>query len=246
MAKRLIENTYPETAAGGFTAVDGLVQFYARINALIRSDMTVLDFGAGRGRGFDPERNAYRRRLQHLQGRVARMIGADLDPAVLEHPALDEAVVLERGAALPFEDGSVDLIISDNTFEHVDDPRFVADELARIVKPGGWICARTPHKWGIIGLGGRLVPNAMHARVLRRLQPDRAEHDVFPTAYRMNTRRALRRFFPQDRFLHACYGWTPEPAYHGGSALLMAGFRVLNWLTPPAVAPILMVFIQKR
>jgi hypothetical protein len=50
---------YPEYNAGGFTKYDGGLQFYGRINALLRPDMVVLDLGAGRGRQFDTD-NRYR------------------------------------------------------------------------------------------------------------------------------------------------------------------------------------------
>ena len=246
MRNRILDSTYPEYAAGGFTAVDGAVQFYTRVNALITPDDTVLDFGAGRGRAFDPERNPFLRRLALFKGRVKRVIGADVDPAIHDNPGLDEALLIKPDASLPLGDETIDLIVSDNTFEHVDDAHAVAGELARVLKPGGWICARTPHRWGVIALGGRLVPNRFHARVVGRLQPGRQGFDVFPTRYRMNTRRALKRLFPTTQFRHAVHGWTPEPAYHANSPALMAGFRALNWLTPPPLAPILMVFIQKR
>jgi hypothetical protein len=39
----------PEVRAGGFTRYDHRIIFFARVNALLRDDMTVLDFGAGRG-----------------------------------------------------------------------------------------------------------------------------------------------------------------------------------------------------
>lgn len=47
-----VERLFPEVSAGGFTRMDGTVEFYTRVNALLRPDMTVLDFGAGRGAGL--------------------------------------------------------------------------------------------------------------------------------------------------------------------------------------------------
>jgi hypothetical protein len=43
---------------GGFSRVDGSIEFYTRVNALLGPDMTVVDFGAGRGAGVldDPVR----------------------------------------------------------------------------------------------------------------------------------------------------------------------------------------------
>ena len=39
---------YPEAAVGGFSQVDGVIEFYTRVNALVDAESRVLDFGAGR------------------------------------------------------------------------------------------------------------------------------------------------------------------------------------------------------
>src|SRR5690606_34252882 len=108
----------------------------------------------------------------------------DIDDAIRSNPGLDEALVLEPGAKLPLPPESVDLVVSDATFEHITDPELYMPELDRVLKPGGWICARTPGRWGYIGLGATMVPNRWHVRLLRYLQPHRKEIDVFPTAYK--------------------------------------------------------------
>lgn len=38
---------FQEVGAGGFTSLDGTIEFYTRINALLTPDMTILDFGGG-------------------------------------------------------------------------------------------------------------------------------------------------------------------------------------------------------
>jgi hypothetical protein len=40
-----IPRLYPEIHAGGFTRHDQRIIFFARVNALLRKDMTVLDSG---------------------------------------------------------------------------------------------------------------------------------------------------------------------------------------------------------
>lgn len=244
---RAVRGRYPELGAGGFTRCDGTVEFYGRVHALLRPTMTVLDFGAGRGAGPAEDPVPHRRDLRVLRGRAQRVVGADIDPAVMDHPAVDEAIVLDGpGAPLPLDDASFDLIVSDHTFEHVDDPAHVAAELSRVLRPGGWLCARTPNRWGYIGIGARLVPNRQHVRVLRRLQPDRHGHDVFPTRYRLNTRAALRRHFPPDRFDDFSYGFDSEPAYAGGSNVGTWLLRGLPRFTPERFASMWMVFLRRR
>jgi len=237
---------FPETAAGGFSRFDGGVHFYGRINALLQPDAVVVDFGAGRGRGLIDEPVAYRRNLRDIKARCARLIGLDPDPAVLGNPGLDEAHVIELGKPLPLKDKSVDMVVSDYTFEHIDDPAFVAAELDRILKPGGWICARTPNRWGYIGIITTLVPNSWHVRVLRMAQPDRKAIDVFPTTYPLNTRKALSRYFPHDRFRHCSHGHYGEPLYFGRSVFLWRLVMLTFRLTPEFMAPTWFIFLQKK
>lgn len=237
---------YPEIDAGGYSRVDGSVELYTRIRALLGPDMQVLDFGAGRGWAIVDDPNPTRRRLANLRGDCARVVGVDLDPVVRENPGLDEAIVIEPGGALPFPADTFDVVVSDHVFEHVDDPVAVAAELDRVLRPGGWICARTPNRAGYIAWGARLVPNGLHTRALRRLQPGRQALDVFPTRYRLNTRAALRRHFPDDRYRHCTYAFNTEPAYTGGWGPLW----VLLWawlrIAPEALCATWFVFLQKR
>ncbi len=237
---------FPEVAAGGFSRADGGVLFYGRVNALMSSDAVVVDFGAGRGRGLIDDQVAYRRQLRDMKGRCRKLIGLDPDPAVLGNPGVHEAYVIESGKKLPLEDASVDMIVSDYTIEHIDNPEFVASELDRILKPGGWICARTPNRWGYIGIITTMVPNRWHVSVLSKAQPDRKAIDVFPTTYPMNTRRALRRYFPASRFLHCTYGHFGEPRYFGTAAWIWRLVMFSARLTPEFLAPTWFIFMQKR
>lgn len=236
---------YPEVRAGGFSRVDGTIEFYQRVNALLRSDMTVVDLGAGRGQGAeDPV--AYRRDLTRLRGKVATVIGFDVDEAVLHNPKVDRAEVITPGAPLPLADASVDLVVSDFTFEHIDDPAWAGRELTRIVRPGGWICARTPNRWGYIGIPTRVVPNRLHHAVLRRVQPQKQERDTFPTTYRLNSPTQLRTAFSPSSFDDFSYAFDSEPAYFGASRVAWRTMQGVFAITPPALRSMLFVFLRKR
>jgi SAM-dependent methyltransferase len=237
---------YPEIGAGGYSRVDGSIELYTRIRALLGPDMQVLDFGAGRGWAVVDDPNVFRRRLANLRGACAKVVGVDIDPAVRENPGLDEAVVIEPGSPLPFPDNTFDQVVSDHVFEHLDDPAAVAAELDRVLRPGGWICARTPNRNGYIAWGARLVPNGLHSRVLRRLQPGRQSVDVFPTRYRLNTPAALRQHFSTDRYRHCTYGFNAEPAYAGGGRLLWVLLWAWSRIAPAPLCATWFVFMQKR
>lgn len=235
----------PEVAAGGIARDDTTAAFYSRINALIRPEDTVLDLGAGRGSQLEGE-PSYRKSLATLRGKVARLYGCDVDDAVLSNPFLDEAAVFDPAGPLPFGDATFDLVYSDWVIEHLYDPaRFVA-ELGRVLKPGGWFCARTPNKWGYIALGARLVPARFEGKVLGMVQPGRQERDVFAKRYRMNTRRDLARAFLADSWLDASFAMNATPAYHGGRHILFTAIELFQRFTPAAMNSVLLVFMQKR
>jgi SAM-dependent methyltransferase len=240
----LSEKFYPEVGVGGFTRRDGTVQFYTQVNALLRPEFSVVDFGAGRG-AF-AEQYDFRSGLATLKGKVAEVIGVDVDDAVLENSLVDRAVVYS-GDKIPLADQGTDLILADMTFEHIPDPATTSAELSRILKPGGWICARTPHLRSLIALGSSLIPNRFHAGALKSIQPGRQERDVFPALYRLNSKAALRRYFAPGAWIDRSYTWTPEPAYHLGSPAIFQGMRALNYLKEPILGgEVLLVFLQKR
>jgi len=241
----LKEFFFPETGAGGYTRVDGTVEFYSRINALLSPEMVVLDYGAGRGAAAeDPV--AYRRGLQTLKGRVAKVIGMDIDPAVESNVLIDEAIIIEPNKLLPLPDTNVDLIVCDSVFEHFDDPACVTEELYRVLKPGGWICARTPNRWGYIGIGSRLIPNRLHEIVLSRLQPMRKAEDEFPTYYRLNDIPCMEKHFPLHKFDHFTYTWNSEPAYFGNFTLIWRIVLFAFRFTPRKLGAIFFIFLRKK
>ncbi len=148
---------------------------------------------------------------------------------------------------MPLADQSVDVIFSYAVLEHIDDPHGVAAEIDRVLKPGGWFCAWTPNKWGYIGIGARLIPNDLHARLLPLVQPNnRAPRDVFPTRYRMNTRGAIAKLFPAARFENLSFGFNAQPTYNFGNTLVARFWLLYMALMPKFLAQTLFVFVRKR
>lgn len=237
---------YPEMGAGGFSRADSTIAFFSRVNALVGPTSIVLDLGAGRGQRFVDDPVQYRRELATLQGRCGAVIGVDIDPIVAENPRLDRWFVLEDGGSLPLDDDSIDLIYSDFVFEHIRDPASIAPEILRILKPGGWLCARTPNKHGYIALGARLIPNRRHAKLLRWLQPQRRDVDVFPTEYRLCTRRDIGRWFPPSVWENYSYIDRGEVAYVGASRLAGRTLRVWLKLCPQGLGAMWFILLRKR
>jgi SAM-dependent methyltransferase len=235
----------PEIGAGGIARDDSAFQFYARINAIVAPEHSVLDLGAGRGAQFDGAAS-WKKAMTTLRGKVKRVAGCDVDPIVLTNPYVDDASLIGADGKLPYEDGTFDLVYCDWVLEHVEDVAPFVAEVDRVLKPGGWFCARTPNKWGYVALAARTLPQFLERRVLHFAQPNRLEHDVFPKHYRLNTLGAIRRAFPHDRWRDCSFSTSSTPSYHGGKQLL---FDLMDWfqrLTPAAVDTVLLVFMQKH
>jgi SAM-dependent methyltransferase len=235
---------FAEVNVSGIARNDQEVRFFTQVSALLRPDQMALDFGAGRGEWYLEDRVPFRRWLQTLKGRVAHVDGCDVDPAVLDNPALDAAQLFRPGEPLPYPDNRFDIVVARYVFEHVPDPDWLAAELLRVTRPGGWVCALTPNRWSYVAAAARLVPNALHRRVLRRVQPSRLEMDVFPTVYRLNTPRAIRRHFGDRWRFH--YFRASYPSYHFDRAWIFRGLQLLHRLLPPQLQTSFYVFLQKR
>lgn len=240
----VLAKIYPEIRAGGFAHNDQIMLFFLRVHALLEPGMTVVDFGAGRGR-ISEATSGFCRDFKILRGKCDKIIGVDIDPVVLENQTVDEACVIDRAGRVPLPDQSVDLIFSCATFEHIEHPATTAQELARILRPGGWICAWTPAKWGYVAMGARMVPNALHPYAVRLLGGQRGSADVFPTFYRLNTLGAVRRHFTPLGFTDYSYYLGGSPSYHANRALLARFWAGYNSLMPPPMKKNLHVFLQK-
>ncbi len=206
-----LERFYPEARFGGFTDIDGTVVFFTRVNSLLKESMIVLDAGCGRG-AFSERSVPTKRNLRTLKGKVAKVIGIDVDSAAAVNPTLDEFRLIE-GDRWPVEDDSIDLIVCDNVLEHVADYESFFSELRRVLRDGGYLCLRTPNRWNYITLGARLIPNKHHSAVTSVVQAGREEEDVFPTVYKCNTAGKLRRVLRDRGFDCVVYGYEAEPKY---------------------------------
>jgi ubiquinone/menaquinone biosynthesis C-methylase UbiE len=70
---------------------------------------------------------------------VARAVALDPSQALLAHAPEGVKAVVGRGEAIPFGDGSFDLVTSVNSLHHVDDIAATLAEMARVLAAGGRI-----------------------------------------------------------------------------------------------------------
>ena len=65
-------------------------------------------------------------------------------------------------------------------------------EVARVLKPGGVYCFRTPNLRHYVTIAARLLPHSLHLRLANRLRGLAHDaHDPYPTHYRLNSGRAI-------------------------------------------------------
>ena len=110
----------------------------------------VLDIACGEGYGSAALQRAG----------ATQVIGVDISEEVCCHVRAKYGIDARQASAeqIPVADGSIDVIVSFETIEHVPDPRRFLDECVRILIPGGRLIISTPNK----GIYGGDSPNPYH------------------------------------------------------------------------------------
>lgn len=214
----LKEKFYPETKIGGFTDIDGTIAFFNRVNSIIEKSSIVLDVGCGRG-VYSEDPISYRRDLRILKGKVAKVIGIDIDKGAMHNPFIDIFFPIINDY-WPINNNSVNLVLCDNVLEHIENPNIFFSEAKRVLKNGGVLCIRTPNKWNYVSIVAKIIPNKFHSKVTSVAQINRKEEDVFPTFYRCNSLNIIKKYFCKFNFLPIVYTYEAEPAYLSFSTLL--------------------------
>ena len=103
-------------------------------------------------------------------------------------------------------DRCFDLITLSMVAEHITNPLPAVQSLAHLARPGGRVVVYTVNKWSPVTLLSAATPLSFH-HWAKSLLWNAEEKDTFATAYRMNTRWALRELFAQvgfaeEKFVH--------------------------------------------
>jgi SAM-dependent methyltransferase len=235
-------NKEEATLLGNYREYDGTIEFYGRINAILKSTDSVLDLGAGRGFWYFEDKCSYRREIRNLKKKVKYLVGIDVDNAVLNNPTTHKNILIKE-EKIPLKNDSMDIIFSDWVLEHVKNPEEFSSEISRVLKPGGTFCARTPHKYKYVSLFAMLIKNRLHSKVLRFIQPDRKEVDIFPTAYKLNTLKSIKKNFKD--YKNFSYLYTSHPSYYANNKLLYKLLSFVHKIFPAIFVSEIFVFLQK-
>jgi 2-polyprenyl-3-methyl-5-hydroxy-6-metoxy-1,4-benzoquinol methylase len=110
----------------------------------------VLDIACGEGYGC----------AAFQKSGAAQVIGVDISDSACMHARTKYGVDARAGSAeqIPLQDGSVDVVVSFETIEHLPSPHRFLDECVRVLAPGGMLIISTPNK-GIYCSGGPANPH---------------------------------------------------------------------------------------
>ncbi len=109
--------------------------FEREVEALLRSEHTLLDAGCGRTAPV----------LAEFRGRARRLIGVDL----VDFGGASNSMELYRCdlGAMPIESSCIDVAMARSVMEHVTDPARVYGEMHRVLRPGGHFVFLTANLW---------------------------------------------------------------------------------------------------
>jgi SAM-dependent methyltransferase len=147
----------------------------------------------------------------------AHYLAVDADPAAIRPTGVaGSAAVIAKGARLPLRTGSVDVAFSSNALEHVTDPADFADELVRVVRPGGLVVVSYTNwlsPWGghetspFHYLGGRRAIR-LYTRRYGHTPKNRVGENVFRVSVSFGLRWARRQ--PDATLLEARPRYYPR------------------------------------
>jgi len=106
--------------------------------------------------------------------------------------------------------------------EHVADPPRVIAKLRDLIAPDGHVVIYTVNRWSPITLVSTSTPHGLH-HPLKRLFWGGEDKDTFPVAYKMNSRRELKRLFLQGSFDEVLF-------QHLDDLATFSQIKPLNWL----------------
>ena len=180
----------------GLTLKHSQARYYEALLRNVQTGNRWLDIGCGRQ--IVPAFAASLDQQREVAARTKLLVGMDVDPAIHDHPLLQERV-MGWGDALPFADSSFDLITANMVMEHVKEPARILSEVRRVLRPGGRFLFHTPNfKYYLVFIAS-LIPDSIKHKIIWLLER-RSEEDVFPTYYRLNTSSRVRSFAAQCGF----------------------------------------------
>ena len=185
----------------------------AEIAGRLTPATVVLDAGCGRSPGI----------ATLVRSHAVKMaIGID---SVVTFPQSPNCHIIRGNLTkLPLNAGTVDLVITRSVMEHLEQPEEVYREFHRVLRAGGSCIMLTPNLWDYASIGASVIPNRFHPWLVARME-GREEADTFPTFYRANSLRTIRRLASLSGFdveTERCLGQYPSYFQFNAALFLLA------------------------
>ena len=166
--------------------------YEAVVDRLVTEESRWIDVGGGKS--MFPQNTAL---ADTLSRRCALLVGVDPSDGIRHNRFVHQwacCTLEEYDTMLDFDVATLRMVA-----EHVENPDAVVASLSRLMKSGGRVVIYTPNRWTPASMIAAIVPYRWHPTITRFLWNTKDE-DVFPTVYRMNTRKCLRDVFKKHGF----------------------------------------------
>jgi SAM-dependent methyltransferase len=233
--QHLYDKYYPKPAFRG-----GTLPFFDACLGNIPKGAETLEIGAGSAN-----------EVTKLLSTIGTVTALDIDPDVHNNGSAAKTLVFD-GVKFPLPDQSFDACVSNWVLEHVADPVSHFREVARVLRPGGVYCLRTPNLLHYAMLGSYLLPHFLHLAIANRLRKmESGAHAPWPTYYRANRPSRLKQLIKDAGMELASLAMVePEPAYGRASAALfypmMAYERIVNSRPALGTFRIIMIAVARK
>ena len=149
-----------------------------------------LDLGCGHQLVPDWMRDASTK-SERLVRSARTAAGLDVHFESIAHHRHFQNRIVSDGYRLPFADNSFDLITANMVVEHVEHPAELLKEVRRVLGPDGHFVFHTTNYLNYLMVVASMIPPGLRRKVTSLLE-GRAEADIFPTFYRLNTPKAIQ------------------------------------------------------
>jgi SAM-dependent methyltransferase len=179
-------------------------ELFARlVKKQIHPSSRILDCGCGRG-GL----------VEQLNNPISQIIGIDPDWVSLVEHRLGIPRLVAMSDALPFAPGCFDMVFASWVLEHLERPLTTFQSIVRILKPGGLFIFITPNGRHPLSQLNNLFGRFSRTQgKLVKLLYGRLDDDTFPTYYRANSNKQIRRLAAESGLsIQAIYP-VADPTY---------------------------------
>lgn len=186
------------------SSTDVLVEFPRWVTQYCDDTSIVLEVGAGKGKDGE---------AAPIQQRVARLVGIDPYPTIQENPYLDERYQVSVEDFAKDRGPSFDCLYTVAVLEHIRQPCEFLSACRSLLKPGGTLFSVTTNLWHYFGMATRLSSSlGIEDWLLDRLiGPEKKASYHFPTAYRLNNIRTIKRTLEQAGFQEVEFKFFDHP-----------------------------------